>query len=76
MRTTVDIDDPILRAVKSLAAQRQVSVGTVISELLAQAICPDEVRTTRSGLPVFPRVPASPPATIELVNRLRDGDDP
>lgn len=75
MRTTVDIDDPILRAVKSLATQRGEPMGRVISDLLARALVRDEARSERNGLPVFPRKPDSPPATLELVNRLRDGDE-
>ncbi|MEZ4268630.1 MAG: CopG family transcriptional regulator [Myxococcota bacterium] len=75
MRTTVDIDDPILRAVKSLAAQRGESMGRVVSDLLARALVRDEARSVRNGLPVFTPNAESPPATLELVNRLRDGDE-
>jgi hypothetical protein len=38
MRTTVDIDDPILREVKTIHEREGRSMGTVISELLADAL--------------------------------------
>jgi hypothetical protein len=38
MRTTVDIDDPILEDVKSLARDEGQSLGRLISDLLAQAL--------------------------------------
>jgi hypothetical protein len=38
MRTTVDIDDPILQDVKRLQADRGQSLGRVVSDLLAQAL--------------------------------------
>ena len=38
MRTTVDIDDPILREVKKLHQKEGRSMGAVISELLAEAL--------------------------------------
>ena len=38
MRTTVDIDDPILRQVKAIHEKSGRSLGAVVSELLADAI--------------------------------------
>lgn len=38
MRTTLDIDDPILREVKALHEQEGRSMGAVVSELLADAL--------------------------------------
>lgn len=38
MRTTVDIDDPILREVKSIHKKEGRSMGAVVSELLADAL--------------------------------------
>jgi hypothetical protein len=38
MRTTVDIDDPILREVKSIHEKEGRSMGSVVSELLADAL--------------------------------------
>jgi hypothetical protein len=38
MRTTLDIDDPILREVKALHEKEGRSVGAIVSELLAEAL--------------------------------------
>jgi hypothetical protein len=38
MRTTLDIDDPILREVKAIHQREGRSIGAVVSELLAEAL--------------------------------------
>jgi len=38
MRTTVDIDDPVLKDLKKLQRKEGKSMGRLISDLLAQAI--------------------------------------
>lgn len=49
MRTTVDIADPILREVKRLAEADGRSMGSVMSELLADAVAGR--RTARAVAP-------------------------
>ena len=46
MRTTLDIDAPILREVKALHEREGRSMGAVVSELLAEALA--RRRTTRA----------------------------
>ena len=38
MRTTVDIDDPILKILKKIQKKERKSLGRLISDLLSQAI--------------------------------------
>ena len=38
MRTTLDIDDPILREVKAIHEKEGRSIGSIVSELLADAL--------------------------------------
>jgi len=38
MRTTLDIDDPILREVKAIHEREGRSMGSIVSELLADAL--------------------------------------
>jgi hypothetical protein len=38
MRTTLDIDDPILREVKAIHEREGRSIGAIVSELLAEAL--------------------------------------
>ena len=61
MRTTLDIDDPILRDLKKLQKKEGKSLGRLVSELLAQALKTAE----RPGLA------ARPPAWISKPMRSR-----
>lgn len=73
MRTTLAIDDDILAAAKGLAAQQRKTVGEVISDLVRKALQPAGSRdAVRNGVPLLPSRPGAAPATLELVNRLRD----
>jgi hypothetical protein len=52
MRTTVDIDDPILKEVKALKNKEKASLGRVVSDLLAvglraRAVAPNGGKTRR-----------------------------
>ena len=50
MRTTVDIDDPVLKDLKKIQQKEGKSLGRLISDLLAQAL----------GERKSPKVPAKP----------------
>ena len=73
MRTTLNIDDEILETARSLADERDVSVGAVLSELarrgLRQRPAPHE---TRNGFPLFGVSRDSTPLTL---NRVRQHED-
>ena len=45
MRTTLDIDDPVLRELKRLQAKEGKSLGRLVSELLARALKEDAMPT-------------------------------
>ena len=47
MRTTLDIDDPILREVKAIHEKEGRSIGAVVSELLAEALARRRPSRTR-----------------------------
>jgi hypothetical protein len=73
MRTTLDIDDDILEAVKEIASGRGSTAGRVLSDLARTALEPAAPALVRNGVPLLPRRPAgSPKPTMALVNRLRD----
>ena len=78
MRTTVDLDDDVLRVAKSLAHQRRQSLGRVISEYFRLALRrpvespPAEVR---NGVPLLPRREGSQAVTPELVKELLETDE-
>jgi hypothetical protein len=60
MRTTVTIDDDVLKAAQALAKSSGKRLGEVISHLARRGLRAQMETGTRSGLPVF-RVPADAP---------------
>lgn len=76
MRTTVNLDEDVLLAVKALAKAKRVSLGRALSILVRRALSPgDPGGRMINGVPVFQRPEgAANPVTIDLVNDLRDGD--
>jgi len=78
MRTTLDIDDDLLRAAEELAQRERVSAGQVVSRLLRQAmtasgspasVAPEGVAGFRPFRSANPQV-----VTNEQVNAIRDQD--
>ena len=75
MRTTVDIDEDVLRAAKALAEDREQSLGRVLSDLARRGLQPSGAKAVRrSGLPVLPRLPGARPVTPEHVKELLEQD--
>jgi hypothetical protein len=73
VRTTLEIDDDILVAVKEIAAGRETTAGKVLSDLARKALEPARRAEVRNGVFVLPRRPAgAEKPTMEKVNRLRD----
>lgn len=72
MRTTLDLDEDILGLAKQLAAQRRLSAGKVISNLVREALKPKKQVRTRNGVPLFEPKPGARHPNLALVNRLRD----
>jgi hypothetical protein len=56
MRTTLDIEDEILQAVKERAEKDGVTTGKLASQMLRKALTMDKPRerTVVNGVPVFP----------------------
>ena len=80
MRTTLNIDDDLLLAVKETARREATSAGSVVSNLLRQALTHDaRDRGTREAAPAPAAVPGFRPfprrggiVTNELIDRLRE----
>ena len=72
MRTTIAIDDDVLRAAKYLARDRSISLGTAVSELMRKGLNENRVVNDDGGFPVFRISPGSPPLTLEEVRRAED----
>lgn len=73
LRTTLNISAEAMARVRQLAQQRAMPLGTIVSELIMEALQPKHAPTIRNGVPLFPVEPGTPP-DLELVNRLRDGE--
>ena len=74
MRTTLDIDDDVLRAVKELGEMRKKTAGQLLSELARKALCPPRKYDVRNGVPIIHRQPGSPLITTADVRRWMDED--
>jgi len=66
MRTTLDIDAPILREVKALHEREGRSMGAVVSELLAEALAR---RRTTQAPPSFRWTSRDMNALVDLSDR-------
>lgn len=74
MRTTINLEPDVLRAVKSLARERGTSLGAVISSLVREALRPPEHAAYDSGFPVFEVREGAPPITYEMVKSALEDD--
>lgn len=77
MRTTVNLDDDVLRAARELAALSDRTLGEVISDLVRQGLARsrEEGETeaaVRNGVPVLKTVTGAGVVTSEDVDRLLD----
>ena len=67
MRTTLNLDDDLLRAARSLARQRGESIGAVVSGLLRAALAPEANLACEMDVPVFVVPDGAAPITSEMV---------
>ncbi len=74
MRTTLEIDDDLLLVARQLARQRGTTIGQAVSELVRQALEPKATARIRNGVPLFTPKPGARKPSLNLVNRLRDGE--
>lgn len=72
MRTTLDLDQDVLNAVKELAEMKRQTAGRVASDLLRRALTPKRTYKVRNGVPIIQAKPGQHILTMEMVNRARD----
>lgn len=72
MRTTLDLDDDILEAVKRVAAVTGTSAGAAASELIRRGLAERRPLQERNGIALFPAPAPGVTVTAELVERLFD----
>lgn len=75
MRTTLDIDDDILLAVKELSKRQRKSAGEVLSDLARAALTAPVSEThepeTPYGFPLIPRK-SDTIVTVDQIRRLQE----
>jgi hypothetical protein len=75
VRTTLDIDDDVLEAAKSLARQSNRTAGAVLSELARRALTGTPPVSTPAGVGGFvPFESRGGVVTNEQIDRLREPD--
>lgn len=75
MRTTLNIDDDVLRAAKEIAKLRGNTAGAILSELARESL--ERERSTaslevRNGVPLLPSRPGAGIVTPEAIQSLDD----
>lgn len=70
MRTTVTIDDDVLRAARQLADSRGQSLGQALSDLARASLTRVESSEYRNGIKLLPVRDGAPGATLEEVKAL------
>lgn len=72
MRTTLDIDDTVLAAARSLAASRGMSLGSAVSELARRGLSAQTSATADFSYSPFPVMVGTEIVTDDLVAQFRD----
>ena len=67
MRTTLNLDDDLLRAARSLADERGESLSAVVSDLIRRGLQPNLQTAYDRSFPVFEVREGTPPITPEMV---------
>ena len=75
MRTTIDLDEDILRVAKHLAQEREQSLGRVLSDLVRRGLQPAGADVARCGMiPILPQKSAAQPVTAQAVKDLLEAE--
>jgi len=71
MRTTLDIDEDLLRLAKHVANERHESLGKVVSRFIRQGLQPTAAKVAVSGaIPVLARKAGAQPVTSQAIRDL------
>ncbi len=72
MRTTLNLDDDVYRAARTLAAARNVAIGSVLSELARRGLAATEEPAEEHGVPIFAVAETAPIFGADEVSRALD----
>jgi len=75
MRTTLQIDDDVFRAAKSIAASENKTIGEVVSTLMRKALAPKNYRDDKEqDIPSFRISENAASLTMEMVRQAEEED--
>ena len=76
MRTTIDLDEDVLRVVKDLAQEREESLGRVLSDLVRRGLKPaGKIAVQQGVIPVLSRKAGARPVTSRHVKELLETEE-
>ena len=75
MRTTLSLDDEVLRLVKRYAESRSLGLGKAVSELVRRGLTAQRPTRTVNGLRVFDLPADSPPVTRKKIEEIESDDE-
>ena len=75
MRTTLQIEDDIYQAAKSIAVMENKTIGQVVSVLLRKALFPKEYPAGTEDIPSFRVSENAAPLTPEMVREAGEDSD-
>lgn len=75
MRTTVDLDEDILRVAKHLAQEREQSLGRVLSDLVRQSLQPARpISVEHEVIPTLPPISGAQPVTDQIIKNMLEAE--
>jgi hypothetical protein len=72
MRTTLSLDDDVLREVKAYAKSRDLAIGKAVSDLVRRGLRAPLRTRLINGFHVVDLPPDSPPVSTDDVKKLQD----
>jgi hypothetical protein len=72
VRTTLNLDDDVVRDVKAYAKSRSVAIARAVSELVRRGLSAPVQTQVVNGIHVVVLPPDSPPVTSEHVKRVAE----
>jgi hypothetical protein len=74
MRTTLELDDDLVKNAKELARAQGVTLGQVISQLARQSLVARAAQKVRNGVPLFAPKAEAARSAMRIVNELLDDE--
>ena len=76
MRTTLEIDDDVMRVAREIAQLKRQGIGRAISDLARRGLVPEvaPVVELKNGIPVWIHGPGAIAVTSEMVRNLAEDE--